>query len=176
MHKENSDAESTLTSWNFPVIVIVIIIIIIIVTIIIIIAIIIIIRIPSIEVNKSFTYLGKDFNMYMSNNPIKSQLVSTIEQYSKIINRLSIHPLQKIGICQRFIFSKLKWQFPIYNLTETWVAETLDNKFSKFYRRWLQIPISANISQLSLSRNKLGFEIETLKKITKEWNIMNKWI
>ena len=122
MHKENSDTESTLTSWNFPVIVIVIIIIIIIiivVTIIIIIAIIIIIRIPSIEVNKSFTYLGKDFNMHMSNNHIKSQLVSTVEQYLKIINRLSIHPLQKIEICQRFIFSKLKWHFPIYNLTET---------------------------------------------------------
>ena len=34
--------------------------------------------------NKSFTYLGKDFNMYMSNDHIKSQLVSTIEKYLQI--------------------------------------------------------------------------------------------
>ena len=37
-------------------------------------------RIRSIEMNKSFTYLVKDFNMHMSNDHIKSQLVSTIEQ------------------------------------------------------------------------------------------------
>ena len=30
-------------------------------------------RIPSIEMNKSFTYLGKDFNIHMSNDRIKSQ-------------------------------------------------------------------------------------------------------
>ena len=34
---------------------------------------------------------------------------------------------------------------------ETWVAETLDNKFSKFYGRWLQNPVSGNISNFSLS-------------------------
>ena len=37
-------------------------------------------QIPSIEMNKCFTYLGKDFNMDMSNDHIKSQLVFTIEQ------------------------------------------------------------------------------------------------
>ena len=60
-------------------------------------------------------------------------------------------------------FLQTKWQFLIYNLTETWVAETLDNKFSKFYRRRLQIPVSGNISHLSLPRSKLGLEIKTLK-------------
>ena len=66
-------------------------------------------RIPSIDMNKSFTYLAKDFNMYMSNDHIKSQLVSTIEQYLQNTDRLPLHSLQKIEICQRFIFSKLKW-------------------------------------------------------------------
>ena len=31
--------------------------------------------------NKSFTYLEKDLNLYMSNDDIKSQLVSAIEKY-----------------------------------------------------------------------------------------------
>ena len=133
-------------------------------------------RIPSIEMNKSFTYLGKDFNMHMSNDHIKSQLVCTIEQYLQVTDRLLLHPLQKIEICQRFIFSKLKWQFSIYNLTETWVAETLDNKFSKFYRRWLQIPVSGNISHLSLPRGKLDLEIKTLKQIYNECKVSNRSI
>ena len=123
--------------------------------------------------NKSFTYY---FNMHMNNDHIKSQLVSTIEEYLQITDQLPLHPPQKIEICQRFIFSKLKWQFSIYNLTETWVAETLDNKFSKFYRRWLQIPVSGNISHLSLPRSKLGLVIKTLKQIYNECKISNRSI
>ena len=38
-------------------------------------------RIPSTEMNKNFTYLGKDFDMHISNDHIKSQFVSTIKQY-----------------------------------------------------------------------------------------------
>ena len=72
-------------------------------------------QIPSTEMNKSFTYSGKDLNMHMSNDHIKSQLVSTIKQYLQITNRLPLHPLKKIKICQRFIFSNLKQQFSIYN-------------------------------------------------------------
>ena len=114
--------------------------------------------------------------MHMSNDHIKSQLVSTIEQYFQITDRLPFHPLQKIEICQRFIFSKLKWQLSICNLTETWVAETLDNKFLKFYRRWLQIPVSGNISHFSLPCSKLALEIKTLKQIYDECKVSNQSI
>ena len=107
----------------------------------------------------------------MSNDHIKSELDFTIEKYLQIINQLPLHPLQKIEICQGFLFSKLKWQFSIYNLTKTWVGETLDNKFSKFYSRWLQNPVSGNISHLSLLRNKLGLEIKTLKQIYNECKV-----
>ena len=113
--------------------------------------------------------------MHMSNDHIKSQLVS-MEQYLQVTDRLPLYPLQKVEICQRFIFSKLKRQFSIYNLTETWVAETLDNKFSKFYRRWLQFPVSGNISHLSLSHSKLGLEIKTLKQIYNECKVSNRSI
>ena len=36
----------------------------------------------------------------MSNDHIKSQLVSIIEQGSQVTNQLPLHPLQKIEICQ----------------------------------------------------------------------------
>ena len=51
--------------------------------------------IPSIEMNNSFPYFRKDMNMYMSNNSIKSLLVSTIKQYVQIANQLPLHPVQK---------------------------------------------------------------------------------
>ena len=51
--------------------------------------------IPSIEMNNSFPYFGKDMNMYMSNDYIKSLLVSTIKQYVQIANQLPLHPVQK---------------------------------------------------------------------------------
>ena len=60
--------------------------------------------------NKRVTYLGKDFNRHMSNDHIKTQLASTVERYLQITDQLPLHPLQKIDTCQRFIFSKLKWQ------------------------------------------------------------------
>ena len=34
--------------------------------------------------------------MHMSNDHIKSQLVSTIEQYLQVTDRLPLHPLQMI--------------------------------------------------------------------------------
>ena len=43
------------------------------------------------------TYIGKDFNMHMNNR--------TVEQHLQITDRLPLHPLQKIKICQQFIFS-----------------------------------------------------------------------
>ena len=43
--------------------------------------------------------------MHMSNDHIKSQLISTIEQYLQATDRLRLHPLQKIEICQNDLFS-----------------------------------------------------------------------
>ena len=64
--------------------------------------------IPSIEMNNSFPYFRKD-NMHMSNDYIKTPLVSTIEQYVQIANQLPLHPVQKkVELCQQFIFFKLK--------------------------------------------------------------------
>ena len=55
-------------------------------------------------------------------------------------------------------------------------SETVDNKFSNFYRRWLQIPVSGNISHLSLRRSKLGLGTKTLKQICNECKVSNQSI
>ena len=63
--------------------------------------------------------LGKDFNISMNCGHVKEQLTKDITNYLKKIDILSLHPLQKIEICQLCVFSKLKWRFTIYHLNET---------------------------------------------------------
>ena len=42
---------------------------------------------------------------------------------------------------QRYVFSKLKWRFSVYHLTETWVPENLDNVINRHYCKWLHFPV-----------------------------------
>ena len=72
---------------------------------------------------------------------------------------------------QRYVFSKLKWRFSVYHLTETWVSENLDNVINPYYRKWLYFPVSGNITHLSLPKNKLGLNIKTLKQIFVECKV-----
>ena len=121
--------------------------------------------IPPVELNENFTYLGKDFSLTMICDHVKNELIQDISCYLQKIDRLPLHPLQEIEICQLYVFSKLKWRFTIYNLSETWVIQNIDNHFSKFYRKWLQLPVSANISHFSLPNNNLGLNIRTAKHL-----------
>jgi hypothetical protein len=120
-------------------------------------------RIPPVEEGESFTYLGKDFNMHMSDHHVKENLIDEVRSYLRKIDLLPLHPLHKTEICQHYVFSKLKWRFTIYNLTETWVNQKIDSELNRYYRKWLQIPISGNITHLSMPKGKLGLNIKLAK-------------
>ena len=122
-------------------------------------------RIPPVELNDQMTYLGKDFNFLMSCDHIKNQLTTEIDQYLQKTNLLPLHPLQKIQICQQFILSKMKWRFSIYDLTETWIIQNIENKFNRFYRKWLQIPVNGNVTHLFLPNTKLGLNMKEVKSV-----------
>ena len=85
-------------------------------------------RIPPIENGKGFTYLGKDFNFSMNCDEIK-QLRNEIIKYVETIDKLPIKCLHQIEIIQRYVISKLKWRFSVYNLSETWISETLRQSY-----------------------------------------------
>ena len=116
--------------------------------------------IPAVEISDNFTYLGKDFNISMNCDHVKEQLTKDIANYLQKIDILPLHPLQKIEICQLYICSKLKWRFTIYHLSETWVNQNIDNQFSKYYRKWLQLSVCVNITQLSLPNKKLRMNVK----------------
>ena len=56
-------------------------------------------RIPPVEQDKSFTYLGKDFNFKMNSDEIKAELKSETRKYVETIDKLPIKCFHKIEIC-----------------------------------------------------------------------------
>ena len=90
--------------------------------------------IPPTDIDDNFTYLGKDFNFNMSNDHIKSDLINYVSDVLIKCHSLPLTPLNKLSVIQRYVYSKLRWKFSIYDLTETWVVRNIDNQISKFVR------------------------------------------
>ena len=78
-------------------------------------------RVRPIKNGDSCTYLGKDFNFNMNCDHMKENLMKTIYDYTNRIDTLPIHPLGKIEVYQKCVYSKIKWDLFIYDLSETWV-------------------------------------------------------
>ena len=122
-------------------------------------------RIPPIEPEESFIYLGKQFNFGMQIVNIKEERTTTNTAYITKIDQLPLTSLNKISIVQQYIYHKYRWEFSIYDLTETWIAENIDNVIGKYVRKWFQLPISANIEHLSFPTRKLGVNFSFAKTI-----------
>ena len=119
-------------------------------------------RILPLKIDDSFTYLGKDFNFGMDCTKIKDNIIGDIWKYIKKIDLLPLHLKNQILIVQRFVFSKLRWSFSIYDLTETCAKQKIDDVIlNKYYRKWLNMPISGIISHLRLPTKSLGLNISS---------------
>lgn len=64
----------------------------------------------------------------------------------------------------RYVFSKVKWRFSIYTLTETWLFKNINNTIRD--RHWMDVPLSNNIKDLTLPKIKLGLKITNTKEIS----------
>ena len=71
----------------------------------------------------------------MHSDEMKAELKNEVRKYAETIEKLLIQSFQKIEITQRFVFSRLKWRFSVYHLTETWVSENLDETINRYYRK-----------------------------------------
>ena len=71
----------------------------------------------------------------------------------------------------KYVYSKIKWDLSIYDLSETWVKENTDSNLNRLYRKWLQFPFSANIPHLHMSQNKLGLDITSATNLYNEYKL-----
>ena len=57
------------------------------------------------------------------------------------------------------MLSKISWELTITDISKTWICETLDTLASRYIRKWLELPISATLSNVFLPRNKFGLNV-----------------
>ena len=97
----------------------------------------------------------------MNCDEVKTELKFEVLKYILTIDKLPLKCRSKIDIAQRYVFSKLKLRF----FSETCVPENIDNEINRYYRKWLHISISGNITHLSRPKKMLGFNIKTAQQI-----------
>ena len=76
------------------------------------------------------------------------------------VDRLSLHPKYKIAFYKRYLLSKLSWQFTVASIPRTWVCEHLENVVAQYIRKWLDLAISATLTNIILPQNKFGLNIQ----------------
>ena len=50
---------------------------------------------------------------------IKETLLKDLNQYMEVIDRLTLHSKNKLIIGSHYVYSKLKWNLTIYEVSET---------------------------------------------------------
>ena len=121
--------------------------------------------VPTVDIGKSFKYLGRHFNFTMGNHTHMSEVINIFSGLMKKIDNIPCHPKNKLLLYHRFVLSKVSWHFTIANLSKTWVVENVDNLVSNYVRQWLELPISSTLSTLVLPNTKcgLGFTLQYMK-------------
>ena len=105
--------------------------------------------IPAAKTGDSFRYLGRNFDFNISNNIHKSELSEITSAILTDIELLPLHPKNKIALYNRYLLSKLSWHFRVANLPKNCVGEHLDNVVAQSIRKWLDLPISATLSNVN---------------------------
>ena len=123
--------------------------------------------VPTVKIGDSFCYLGKDFSFDMNLGSIKKNLTSLFDHYFEKLERLPLHPMNKIKIVNTYVYSKIKWFFMIYDVSETWVTNELDSIVKHFIKKWLHFHKGANVKHLYYPVTKFGLELKLPSDILK---------
>ena len=115
--------------------------------------------IPPVSNGNSFKYLGRHFDFEMTNQEHKSDLLSSLSNMLKQIDSQPLHAKNKLLLYHNFVLSKISWNLTVADLSKTWVVENLDSLVSKYIRQWLDLPISATLSSIILSKNQFGLSL-----------------
>ena len=114
------------------------------------------ILIPPVKVDEQFTYLGRHFDFKMTDSTHKENLLNVINDQFEIIDRLPLHPRNKLLLYQFYTLAKISWDTTVSNISVTWIKNNLENIVSRYVRKWLEIPVSGTLSVATLSKRKFG--------------------
>ena len=115
--------------------------------------------VPCVEIGDSFRHLGRYFDFDMSNTLHKRELSHTVTNIMSKIDLLPLHPRIKLQLYNHYRLPKISWHLTVADLTKSWVSENLDNLVAKYFRSWLDLPISGTLSNIFLSHYKFGLNL-----------------
>ena len=84
----------------------------------------------------------------MTDEDHKTELLDVFNDIISQIDKLPLHPKNKILLYNRYLFSKISWHFSVTNISKTWISETLNSIASKYIRKWLELPDCATLSNV----------------------------
>ena len=64
------------------------------------------------------------------------------------IDELPLHPNNKILLYSRYLLSNISWDFTVSDISKTWISKALDSIASKYIRKWLELAVSATLSNV----------------------------
>ena len=102
--------------------------------------------VPPVKLDDCFTYLGRHFDFKMSDDKHKSELIGTITDQIEIIDKLPLHPKNKLKLYQQWTLSKVSWHLTVTKISNTWMKNKIDPIVSRYIRLWLEIPLNGTLS------------------------------
>ena len=93
--------------------------------------------VPQVKANESFRYLGRYYDFGMSNEVHKKELISTVTETISQIDRLPLHPKNKLRLYNRYLLAKISWHLTVADISATWIKENLDSIVSKYIHSYV---------------------------------------
>ena len=69
--------------------------------------------VPQVKANESIRYLGRYYDFGMSNEVHKKELISTVTETISQIDRLPLHPKNKLRLYNRYLLAKISWPLTV---------------------------------------------------------------
>ena len=92
--------------------------------------------IPTLEIGKSFKYLGRYYNYDMDDEEHKKNILETACELLHEVDSLPLHSKNEILLYKSCILSKLSWDFTISDISVTWVKTNIEMKVHEYFRHW----------------------------------------
>ena len=89
------------------------------------------VTVPTVDIGKSFKYLGHFLNFSMDKFDHLSEVLQLVTDLMRKLDDIPCHRKNKLLLYHRFVLSKVSWHFTIADLGKTWVTENIDNLVSK---------------------------------------------
>ena len=108
-------------------------------------------------VNHSNTWVATSIFQWIK--LITYEELALVAQLMNKLDEIPCHPKNKLLLYHRFVLSEVSWHFTIADLVKTCMDENMDSLVSKYIPQWHELPISASLSTLVISKSKYGISL-----------------